>query len=169
MELLVQRCKRLSNAELDESILTRCKAVATASDLVALQLLLQYWTDNFPGWALSLIFLFILLALNIVSVRAYGEMEYWLSLLKVVTIVVFIILGIAVNCGANTDNQYIGGRNWWIGDAPFVGGVGGFASVFVTAAFAYGGTESIAITAGETKNPSKTLPRVIRNVFWRKY
>lgn len=143
-------------------------AVSTASDLVALQLLLQYWTDNFPGWALSLIFLFILLALNIVSVRAYGEMEYWLSLLKVVTIVVFIVLGIAVNCGANTDNEYIGGRNWRIGDAPFVNGIGGFASVFVTAAFAYGGTESIAITAGETKTPSKTLPRVIRNVFWRK-
>jgi AAT family amino acid transporter len=54
-------------------------AVSTASDLVALQLLLKYWTDNFPGWALSLIFLFILLALNIITVRAYGEMEYWLS------------------------------------------------------------------------------------------
>jgi len=68
-------------------------AVSTASDLVALQLLLQYWTDNFPGWALSLIFLFVLLALNVVSVRVYGEAEYWLSFLKIVTIVVFIILG----------------------------------------------------------------------------
>lgn len=63
-------------------------AVSTASDLVALQLLLQYWTDNFPGWALSLIFLFVLLGLNIISVKAYGEVEYWLSLLKIVTIVV---------------------------------------------------------------------------------
>lgn len=66
-------------------------AVSTASDLVALQLLLQYWTDNFPGWALSLIFLFVLLFLNIVSVRLYGEMEYWLSFLKIVTIVVSFI------------------------------------------------------------------------------
>lgn len=48
-----------------------------------------------------------------------------------------------------------------------MGGIGGFASVFVTASFAYGGTESIAITAGETKNPSQALPRVVRNVFWR--
>lgn len=63
-------------------------AVSAASDLIALQLLLQYWTDNFPGWALSLIFLFVLIGLNIVSVRAYGEAEYWLSLLKVITIVV---------------------------------------------------------------------------------
>jgi len=142
-------------------------AVSTAADLVALQLLLQYWTDNFPGWALSIIFLAVLIGLNIVSVKAYGEMEYWLSFLKVVTIVVFIILGIAVNCGGNTTHEYIGGKNWHIGDAPFVGGIGGFASVFVTASFAYGGTESIAITAGETKNPSQTLPRVVRNVFWR--
>ncbi|KAL8704296.1 MAG: hypothetical protein Q9201_002550, partial [Fulgogasparrea decipioides] len=96
-------------------------AVSTAADLVALQLVLEYWTTAFP----------------------------------------------VVNCGGNTDHRYIGGHNWFIGDAPFVGGIGGFASVFVTAAFAYGGTESIAITAGETKDPARTMPRVVRNVFWR--
>ena len=63
-------------------------AVSTASDIIALQLLLQYWTDNFPGWAISLIFLVVVIALNIMSVRVYGEVEYWLSLLKVITIVV---------------------------------------------------------------------------------
>jgi len=142
-------------------------AVSTASDLIALQLLLQYWTDNFPGWALSLIFLFVLIGLNIATVKLYGEAEYWLSLLKVITIVIFIILGIVVNCGGNTSNQYIGGKNWYVGDAPFVNGIGGFASVFVTASFAYGGTESIAITAGETKDPARTMPKVVKNVFWR--
>lgn len=142
-------------------------AVSTASDIIALQLLLQFWTDNFPGWAISLIFLIVVIALNVLSVRVYGEIEYWLSLLKVITIVIFIILGIAVNCGGNTDHEYIGGKYWHTGDAPFVGGIGGFASVFVTASFAYGGTESIAITAGETKNPAKNMPKVVRNVFWR--
>lgn len=83
------------------------------------------------------------------------------------TIVVFIIIGIVVNCGGNRDHKYIGGKYWHIGDAPFVDGIGGFASVFVTASFAYGGTESIAVTAGETKNPAKNLPKVVRNVFWR--
>ncbi|KAL8731090.1 MAG: hypothetical protein Q9166_003618 [cf. Caloplaca sp. 2 TL-2023] len=142
-------------------------AVSTASDLVALQLILQYWTTKFPGWGLSLIFWVLLVFANIVTVRIYGELEYWLSLLKVITIIIFIILGIAVNCGGNTTGEYIGGHNWFIGDAPFVGGIGGFASVFVTAAFAYGGTESIAITAGETKDPARTMPKVVRNVFWR--
>lgn len=50
-------------------------AVSTASDLVALQLILQYWTDNFPGWALSLIFWFVLIVVNIATVRAYGEVS----------------------------------------------------------------------------------------------
>lgn len=63
-------------------------AVSTAADIIALQLLLQYWTDNFPGWAISLIFLIVVIVLNIMSVRVYGEIEYWLSLLKVITIVV---------------------------------------------------------------------------------
>lgn len=67
-------------------------AVSTAADLVALQLLLQYWTDNFPGWALSVIFLALLIGLNIVSVKVYGEMEYWLSILKIATIIVSLDL-----------------------------------------------------------------------------
>ncbi|PFH62900.1 hypothetical protein XA68_11219 [Ophiocordyceps unilateralis] len=142
-------------------------AVSTASDLVALQLVLQYWTDRFPGWALSLIFWALLVAVNVASVRAYGELEYWLSLLKVITIMVFIVVGIVVNVGGNLEGRYIGVENWRLPGGPFVGGIGGFASVFVTASFAYGGTESIAITAGETKNPTKTMPRVVKNVFWR--
>ena len=48
-------------------------AVSTASDIIALQLLLQFWTDNFPGWAISLIFLIVVIALNVLSVRVYGE------------------------------------------------------------------------------------------------
>ncbi|KAL7626063.1 Basic amino-acid permease [Parahypoxylon ruwenzoriense] len=142
-------------------------AVSTAADLVALQLLLQYWTDTFPWYALGLIVWFLLVLANAINVRAYGELEYWLCLLKVVTIVIFIILSIVVNCGVNTSHEYIGARNWYIPGAPFVGGIGGFASVFVTASFAYGGTESIAITAGETKDPARQLPRVVKNVFWR--
>ncbi|RAL60578.1 hypothetical protein DID88_009773 [Monilinia fructigena] len=146
----------------------RLRAAITAADLVALQLVWAYWGDlGLPGWGLALIFWVFLIAANIFTVKAYGELEYWLSLLKVVTVTIFIILGIAVNCGGNTSHTYLGAHYWHIGDAPFVGGIGGFASVFVTASFAYGGTESIAITAGETKNPTKNLPRVVKNVFWR--
>ncbi|AOW06480.1 YALI0F01254p [Yarrowia lipolytica CLIB122] len=139
---------------------------STASDLVALQLVFKYWSE-FPGWAISLIFWVFLIVLNVIHVKAYGELEYWLALLKVVTIIVFIILGIVVNCGGNHDHEYLGFSYWHLEGAPFVNGFKGFASVFVTAAFAYGGTESIGITAGEQKNPTKSMPRVIKTVFWR--
>jgi AAT family amino acid transporter len=141
-------------------------AVSVASDLTAAQLILQYWTPWNP-WVISVLFWFFLVGINSIHVKAYGELEYWLSILKVVTIVVFIIVGILVNAGVNQEHRYIGSSNWRIEGAPFVGGFSGFASVFVTASFAFGGTESLGITAGETKNPSKNMPRVIKMVFWR--
>ncbi|KAH7100732.1 amino acid permease/ SLC12A domain-containing protein [Auriculariales sp. MPI-PUGE-AT-0066] len=141
-------------------------AVSVASDLTAAQLLVNYWTDWHP-WVVPLILFFVLLAFNGIHVAAYGELEYWLASLKIVTIVIFLLISILVNAGVNTDHHYIGTENWRLPDAPFVHGFGGFASVFVTASFAYGGTESLGITAGETSNPSKTLPRVVKMVFWR--
>lgn len=142
-----------------------------------------------------------LVSVNALHVKAYGELgmplslvhipvlldqlksEYWLSSLKVATIIVFIIVGILVNVGVNQDHHYIGVSNWKIDGAPFVGGFGGFARVFVTASFACeilelsvnsclileldGGTESLAIAAGETKNPTRNIPQVVKLVFWR--
>ena len=116
--------------------------------------------------------------------QAYFIVEFWLSFLKVFTIFLFIIVGIFVNVGLNTEHRFIGVSNWQIPGAPFVGGFGGFARVFVTASYAcmsffggvrryiftfrlVGGTESLGITAGETKNPSKNMPRVVKLVFWR--
>lgn len=155
-------------------------AVSTASDLTALQLVIGYWTngnEHFPAWAVSLGVWVVLILLNVGHVRIYGEMEFWLAILKVVTIIVFIILGIVVNCGANTSHEYIGFKYWNKGTedpfgntlaGAFAGnGFRGFAKVFVTASFAYGGTESIGITAGETKDPHKNMPKVARTVFWR--
>ncbi|KAJ7350342.1 amino acid permease-domain-containing protein [Mycena albidolilacea] len=137
-------------------------AVSTAGDLTAAQLVLQYWTTSEYTWVVSLIFWIFLVGVNATNVKSYGELEYWLSFLKVATVLVFIIVGVSVNISAD-----IGTSNWRIPGAPFVGGFGGFARVFVTASFAYGGTESLGITAGETKNPSKNMPRVVKFVFWR--
>ncbi|KAI2474945.1 Tryptophan permease [Pyrenophora tritici-repentis] len=115
-------------------------AVSTAADLVALQLLIRYWSDDVPWYAVGIAVWVLIVLANIINVKAYGELEYWLSLLKVVTIVIFILLSIAVNAGGNTGYGYIGGKYWTIGDAPFV---------------------------GETRDPARVLPRVVKNVFWR--
>ncbi|KAF8813720.1 hypothetical protein BYT27DRAFT_7180470 [Phlegmacium glaucopus] len=141
-------------------------AVSVASDLTAAQLVLQFWTPWHP-WVISVVFWFLLVGINALHVKGYGELEYWLSSLKVATVIIFIIIGILVNAGVNSEHRYIGGSNWRIPGAPFVGGFGGFARVFVTASFAFGGTESLGITAGETENPSKNMPRIVKLVFWR--
>ncbi|PFH52077.1 hypothetical protein AMATHDRAFT_140970 [Amanita thiersii Skay4041] len=141
-------------------------AVSVASDLTAAQLVMQYWV-TWNTWVVSLLIWVVLVGINAVHVRAYGELEYWISSLKVITIMAFIVVGILVNAGVNSDHQFIGLRNWSIPGAPFVDGFAGFAKVFVTASFAFGGTESLGITAGETKNPSRNMPRVVKFVFWR--
>ncbi|KAN0090996.1 Amino acid permease/ SLC12A domain containing protein [Tylopilus felleus] len=141
-------------------------AVSLASDLTAAQLVLQFWTSWHP-WVISLFAWVVLVSINALHVRAYGELEYWLAFLKVITIVIFIILGILVNVGVNTQHTFIGTHNWSIPGAPFVNGFPGFAKVFVTASFAFGGTESLGITAGETRNPSRNMPKVVEFVFWR--
>ncbi|KAH0827603.1 amino acid permease/ SLC12A domain-containing protein [Lanmaoa asiatica] len=141
-------------------------AVSVASDLTAAQLVLQFWTPWRP-WVISLLAWLILVSVNALHVRAYGELgtsllhppsishlssEYWLAFLKVITIVIFIILGILVNVGINTQHAYIGAHYWSIPGAPFVND---------------GGTESLGITAGETRNPSRNMPKVVKFVFWR--
>jgi AAT family amino acid transporter len=141
-------------------------AVSVASDLTALQLVMKYWTD-FHFWIVSLIFWVLLLSLNVFHVRFYGETEYWMALLKVLAIIAFFIVSIVVNVGHNTQHEYIGFKYWTIGDAPFVNGFKGFASLFVTSAFAFGGTESITITAGSAKNPIRSTKIVTSTVFWR--
>jgi len=110
-------------------------AVSVASDLTAAQLVLQFWTTWNP-WIISVVFWVFLVAVNASHVKAYGEMEYWLSSVKVATVLVFIVLGILVNLGANHSHEPIGTKYWHIPGAPFVGGFGGFARVFVTASFA---------------------------------
>ncbi|QLL32968.1 hypothetical protein HG536_0D04900 [Torulaspora globosa] len=145
-------------------------AVSVASDLTAMQIVLDYWNSSqhhFPYWAASLLFWVFLLALNVVHVRIYGEAEYWLAMLKVIAIVIFFVLSIVVNVGHNPEHEYIGFRNWSYREAPFVNGFKGFVSIFVSSSFSYGGTESITLTAGEAFNPVRNTPKIIKTVFWR--
>lgn len=71
-----------------------------------------------------------------ITIVVSGQDQVFLVFLYLTGTQIFIILGIAVNCGGNKNHEYIGARNWTKGDAPFVDGIGGFASVFVTASFA---------------------------------
>ncbi|KAF3940850.1 hypothetical protein ABW19_dt0206513 [Dactylella cylindrospora] len=114
------------------------------------------------------IFLVLVVVINIFGVRGYGEVEFVLGSIKVIAIIGFIILGIIINVGGvPTDNRgYIGGK-YWSNPGAFHNGFKGFCSVFVTASFAFGGTELVGLSAAETENPRKTLPKATKQVLWR--
>ena len=115
---------------------------------------------------MELNFLTLLFLINIFSVKAFGETEFWLSLIKVITIIVFIIFGIMMIFGILGGHTY-GFENYTKGQAPFVGGISGILSVLLVAGFSVGGTEVVAVTAGESNNPEKSMPKAIKQVFWR--
>ena len=76
------------------------------------------------------------------------------------------ILGIVINCGGAPHGTYLGGR-YWHDPGAFSAGFKGVCSVFVTAAFAFAGTELVGLAAAETANPRKSLPTAVKQVFWR--
>lgn len=135
-------------------------------ELTTCAITFRYWTDiNSAAWIS--IFLVVIIIVNLFGVRAYGEVEFILSTLKVVATFGFIILAIIINCGGvPTDHRgYIGGSI--IKHKPFRHGFKGFCSVFTTAAFSFSGTEVIGLAAAEVDNPQKALPHAVKQVFWR--
>jgi AAT family amino acid transporter len=137
-------------------------------DIIIASSVLSYWDvfHFFSSVTWSIIFLVILFLLNIFSVKAFGEAEFWLSLIKVLTIIIFIIVGVLTIVGILGGKTY-GISNYSVGEAPFVGGISGFLGVLLIAGFSVGGTEVVAVTAGESDNPHRSMPKAIKQVFWR--
>lgn len=142
-------------------------AVTIAVDLVAAQLVMTYWFPDTPGWIWSALFLAIIFLLNYISVKGFGEAEYWFSLIKVTTVIIFIIVGVMMIFGIMEGAEDAGWHNWTLGDAPFVGGFASMIGVAMIVGFSFQGTELIGIAAGESKDPAKNIPKAVRKVFWR--
>ncbi|KAL2818659.1 amino acid permease/ SLC12A domain-containing protein [Aspergillus granulosus] len=136
-----------------------------ANEYNAVSLVIMYWTDAVPQWAWILIFWFLFLGLSNFGVREYGEMEFWLSLIKILALIVFFILAICISTGGIGD-QVIGFK-YWHNPGAFADSINGVARTFVVAGTLYAGTEMVGITAGESSNPQKAVPLAIRQVFWR--
>lgn len=142
-------------------------AVVIAVELVSAQLLMSWWFPDMPGWIWNIFFLALMFALNFISVKGFGEAEYWFSLIKVITIVVFIIVGLLMIFGVFKGHKPVGWANWTTGDAPFLGGFPALLGVAMIAGFSFQGTELVGLAAGESENPQKNIPRAIRQIFWR--
>lgn len=142
-------------------------AITLAVDVSTTAIIMHFWLPHVPGWMFSMGFLILIFLINVTSVRAFGETEYWLSMVKVVTVIIFLIVGVLTIVGILGGGHAIGLRNYTIGDAPFHNGWSATRSVFVVAGFSFQGTELIGITAGESATPEKSIPKAIREVFWR--
>ncbi|KAK3702351.1 histidine permease [Vermiconidia calcicola] len=136
-------------------------------EIVAATLTINYWSDgaiNPNAWVAA--FLILIVVINLFGVRGYGEAEFVFSIIKVVAVIGYIILGVIINCGGGPGGSYIGGK-YWRDPGAFNNGFKGLCSVFVNAAFAFAGTELVGLAAAETANPRKSLPTAIKQVFWR--
>lgn len=131
----------------------------------AISLVVMYWTDVVPQWGWILIFWALFLSLSMLGVLAYGEVEFWLSLIKVISITIFFIIAIAISTGGIGPRKI--GFKYWKDPGSFADGINGVARTFVIAGTLYAGTEMVGITAGESANPKRAVPRAIRQVFWR--
>ncbi|CAF2552005.1 unnamed protein product [Rotaria sp. Silwood2] len=135
-------------------------------EITAAGLVINYWTTSVNIGVWVTIFLVALLIINLFGVRGYGEVEFYVSIIKVIAVLGFIVLGIVLATGGGPNHQYLGGK-YWHNPGPFADGFKGVCAVFVTAAFAFSGTELVGLAAAETANPRKTIPRATKQVFWR--
>jgi len=141
-------------------------AITIASEIAASSLIMQFWFPDSSPMIWCSFFLALIVVLNVISARVFGEAEYWLSCIKVGAIILFILAGFAIIMGI-TNYKPIGFKNWFIGDAPFHNGIKGILGAFMIAGFSFQGTELIGIAAGESANPEINIPKAVNMVFWR--
>jgi len=138
-------------------------AVTIAVDISAASLIMSYWFPTVNSVIFSLLFFVSIFICNLYSVKVFGEIEYFMSFVKVSVIIVFIVLGFFMVF----EQPQFGVPHWKTGDAPFHNGFFGFMTAFLFAGFSFQGTELVGVASGETKNPAVTIPKSIKYVFWR--
>ncbi|MFB6329651.1 amino acid permease [Acinetobacter variabilis] len=142
-------------------------AITVAFELVAVQFIMKFWFPDIPGFYWSAIFLAVIFGINALTVKGFGESEFFFSLVKVLAIIAFIIIGIWMIAKIMLTPGASAFANWSVGEAPFVGGFPALIGVAMIAGFSFQGTEMVGVAAGESKDPQKTIPVAIKQIFWR--
>lgn len=142
--------------------------VTCMAEITAVGIYMEYWFPDVPRWIWALAALVIMTSVNFMAVKAYGELEFWFALIKIVTIVFMIVVGIGmIVFGLGNGGVATGISNLWSHGGFFANGIQGVLMSLQMVMFAYLGIEMIGVTAGEVKNPQKSLSRAIDTVFWR--
>lgn len=142
-------------------------AITVAFELVAVQFIMKFWFPDIPGFYWSALFLTVVFAINALTVKGFGESEFFFSLVKVLAIIIFIIIGLVMIAKIMMTPDVATFGNWSKGEAPFVGGLSALIGVAMIAGFSFQGTEMVGVAAGESKDPQKTIPIAIKQIFWR--
>ncbi|MDF2471165.1 MAG: amino acid permease, partial [Rhodococcus erythropolis] len=143
-----------------------CWIVTGIADVIAISGYFKYWWPGLAAWIPALLTIAALLLLNLPTVRAFGETEFWFALIKIVAIVSLIIVGIVmVVSGFTAPNGATSGiDNLWNDGGMFPTGFMGFVAGFQIAVFAFVGIELVGTTAAEAKDPEKNLPKAINSI-----
>jgi amino acid transporter len=139
-------------------------------ELTVVSFTVQFWDKDISVAVWISIFWGFIILINVFGTLGYAEEEFVSSCFKLAATVIFMIIALVLVCGGGPSSgiysEYWGARLWYDPGA-FQNGFRGFASVFVTAAFAFSGTELVGLAAAESENPAKALPGAIKQVFWR--
>jgi len=140
------------------------------ADITAIALYAHYWSffAPVPQWLLALAALAVVLTLNLVSVRLFGEMEFWFALVKVATLVVFMAIGITLLVTGHRINGTATGPHLLTDHGGiFPAGVLPMVLIMQGVVFAYASVELVGVAAGETEDPRAVMPRAINSIMWR--
>lgn len=142
-----------------------CWIVSSMSDLTAMGQYFAYWYPQVPHWLTVLFIVLLLISFNLLGARLFGELEFWFSIIKVVTIITMVIVGLVlIFLSFKTEYGHASFGNLIDHGGMFPHGAAGFLMSFQIAVYSFIGIELIGVTAGETKNPEKTIPKAINNV-----
>ena len=143
-----------------------CWIITAIADVIAISAYAQFWFPGMPAWIPAISCVMLLLALNLVTVKLFGEMEFWFALIKIVAIAALIITGAGmVVWGFHSPTGQVAAlSNLWNDGGFFPHGIGGFFAGFQIAVFAFVGIELVGTTAAETANPMRNLPKAINSI-----
>ena len=143
-----------------------CWIVTGMADVVAITGYTQYWWPDMALWIPGALTILLLLGLNLVAVRLFGELEFWFAIIKLVAITALILVGavMVISRFQSPDGDIAAVSNLIDHGGFFPNGIAGFLAGFQIAIFAFVGVELAGTAAAETKDPEKNLPRAINSI-----
>ena len=140
--------------------------LVSMAELSAIGTFIHFWWPEIPTWLTALFFFILINGINLIDVKFFGESEFLFSMIKIIAILSMIGFGAYLLLSGQAGPQASVSNLWQFGGF-FPNGAHGFIMAMAMIMFAFGGLELIGITAAETKNPQKTIPKAVNQIVYR--